>query len=170
MHSCLFSTELGWSAALWSELGLCELKFGYPTPAAAVAALREFVDPTPPTNSAKKLVARLQTFARGEPVGDFLDISLDTSHLTDFGGAVTARCRLIPPGETLSYGALAEAAGYPGAARAVGSVMRKNRWPLVVPCHRVVAAGGKLGGFSAPSGPDMKRRLLRLEGADLVPG
>jgi methylated-DNA-[protein]-cysteine S-methyltransferase len=168
MQCCLFPTELGWSAANWSDIGLQELKFGYPTPAAAIDGLTEFVDPTPPSKLAKRLIARLQKFAQGRGDDDFLDVDLDTSHLTEFGRTVTACCRRISNGHTLSYGELAATAGYAGAARAVGSVMRRNRWPLIVPCHRVVAAGHKLGGFSAPDGLDMKRRLLNLEGSELA--
>ncbi len=84
---------------------------------------------------------------------------------TAFQRAVIDHCRRIPRGEVLTYGQLAERAGYPRSARAVGNVMATNRVPLIVPCHRVVGAGGNLGGFSAPQGLQMKRRLLRLEGS-----
>jgi methylated-DNA-[protein]-cysteine S-methyltransferase len=168
MECCLFSTELGWSAVIWSDWGLKELKFGHLTPAAALSGLSEIHEPTVPSKSARRLVTRLQRFAKGINNDEFLDVELDTCDLTDFGQAVTTCCRRIAAGTTMSYGELAATAGYPGAARAVGSVMRRNRWPLIVPCHRVVAAGGRLGGFSAPNGPDMKRRLLNLEGSALV--
>ena len=168
MQCCLFPTELGWSAAIWSNARLKELKFGHLTPAAALSGLSESLEPTSPSKAALRLISRIQQFAKGIGSDDFLDVELDTSHLTDFGRAVTAACRQIAAGTTLSYGALAATAGYPGAARAVGSVMRRNRWPLIVPCHRVVAAGGHLGGFSAPNGLDMKRRLLNQEGSELA--
>ncbi len=74
-----------------------------------------------------------------------------------------AACRRIPWGQTRSYAQLAAVAGRPGAARAVGSVMAKNRVPLVVPCHRVIASSGQLGGYSAPQGLSLKRRLLAME-------
>ena len=77
-----------------------------------------------------------------------------------------ARGRRLPAdsrGLTRTYGELAAECGSPGAARAVGSVMAKNRYPLIVPCHRVLAAGGELGGYSAPDGLKMKRRLLEME-------
>jgi methylated-DNA-[protein]-cysteine S-methyltransferase len=108
------------------------------------------------------LVQRLCDFADGVPV-DFDDWEVETEGLTDFGRQVIAACRKIPWGTTCTYGQLAELAGRPGAARAVGSVMARNRVPLVVPCHRVVPAGGGLGGFSAPQGVAMKRRLLQNE-------
>ena len=112
----------------------------------------------------ERLVNRLQAFARGDRGDDFADIQLDTEGLTEFQRSVTESCRRIQSGQTMSYGALAQAAGYPGAARAVGSVMANNRWPLIIPCHRVVSAHG-LGGFSARQGLRMKRRLLACEGA-----
>jgi methylated-DNA-[protein]-cysteine S-methyltransferase len=72
----------------------------------------------------------------------------------------------VPFGETVSYGELAEMAGHPGAARAVGNAMSRNPVPIVVPCHRVVAAGGRIGGYG-PSGVGTKRKLLALEGIEL---
>jgi O-6-methylguanine DNA methyltransferase len=105
---------------------------------------------------------RLFAFCEGEVV-DFLDIPLDDSVLTPFRRRVTEACRAIPYGTTLSYAELAERVGTPRGARAVGNVMRRNPWPLLVPCHRVVASSGKLGGYSAPDGLSMKRRLLSLE-------
>lgn len=104
----------------------------------------------------------LQQFAAGGTV-DLTRIPLSLNHLTPFQRRVVKACRAIKRGQSLSYGEVAAKAGSPGAARAVGSVMRTNRTPLIVPCHRVVAAGGKLGGFSAPDGLAMKRRLLELE-------
>jgi methylated-DNA-[protein]-cysteine S-methyltransferase len=111
---------------------------------------------------AAEILDRLALFADGEPV-DFADIRVADDHLTPFGRRVVKACRSIRRGETQSYGELAKAAGAPGAARAVGHVMATNCTPLVVPCHRVVAAGGRLGGFSAPNGLTRKRRLLDLE-------
>ena len=96
---------------------------------------------------------------------DFSGVQLDLSHLTSFQERVIQRCRAIPYGVTLNYGELARQAGSPRAARAVGNVMATNRFPLVVPCHRVVGANGALGGYSAPNGLAIKVRLLRNEGA-----
>ena len=93
---------------------------------------------------------------------DFSEVPLDPSFGTVFQRSVWEALRAIPYGQTLSYGALAARVGKPGAARAVGSALGENPLCIVVPCHRVLAAGGKLGGFSA--GLDWKRRLLRLEG------
>lgn len=94
---------------------------------------------------------------------DFSDVPIALEHLSTFQRRVVAACRAIPCGETRSYGQLAAVAGSPGAARAVGQVMATNRYPLLVPCHRVVGAGGRLGGFSAPQGVTLKRQLLAFE-------
>jgi methylated-DNA-[protein]-cysteine S-methyltransferase len=110
------------------------------------------------------VLERLVRFLEGEAV-TLKDIPLALDHLSAFQRKVVAACRAIPYGETRTYGELAAKAGSQGAARAVGTVMAGNRMPLIVPCHRVVAAGGKIGGFSAPSGLSLKRRLLALESA-----
>lgn len=115
---------------------------------------------------ADEVLETLQRFAAGEEV-DLSRIPVSQQHLTPFQRRVVKACRRIKRGQALSYGEVAAAAGSPGAARAVGQVMRTNRTPLLVPCHRVVAAGGKIGGFSAPQGLVMKRRLLQLESDQL---
>jgi methylated-DNA-[protein]-cysteine S-methyltransferase len=83
--------------------------------------------------------------------------------LTEFQQKVQKLCRQIPFGTTMTYGELAAKAGAPGAARAVGICMARNCFPLVVPCHRVVPAGGRLGNYSAPGGTETKQRLLDME-------
>jgi len=113
------------------------------------------------------VVALLADYSAGRPV-DLLRVSIVDRHLTPFQRRVVAACRRIPLGETRSYGELAKQAGRVGAARAVGQVMATNRVPLLVPCHRVVASSGKLGGFSAPQGIALKQRLLDLEQAMVV--
>jgi methylated-DNA-[protein]-cysteine S-methyltransferase len=109
-----------------------------------------------------ELVAKLRKFAEGRPV-DFAEVPLALDHLSPFARRVVDACRRIPWGQVRTYGQLAAVCGSPGAARAVGSVMAKNHFPLIVPCHRVLAAGGELGGYSAPAGLKMKRRLLEME-------
>jgi methylated-DNA-[protein]-cysteine S-methyltransferase len=109
-----------------------------------------------------ELVERLQAYARGA-LDDFRDVAVDLGELTEFAAMVVDGCRQIPPGATLSYGNLAAACGRRGAARAVGNVMRTNRVPIIVPCHRVVGGDGRMHGYSAAGGIDTKRRLLELE-------
>jgi methylated-DNA-[protein]-cysteine S-methyltransferase len=108
------------------------------------------------------LAERLRRYAGGEEV-QFDDLELDLSTCTPFQQQVLRTVQAIPPGQTWSYGDVARAVGKPGAARAVGQVMARNPVPLFVPCHRVVASGGRLGGFSAPGGLETKRGLLDLE-------
>ena len=97
----------------------------------------------------------------------FDSIALDTVGVSPFNAAVYAALRAVAWGQLTTYGALAGLAGAPGAARAVGAAMASNPWPIVVPCHRVLAASNKIGGFSAYGGADTKRDLLTLEGVHL---
>jgi len=112
------------------------------------------------------LIARLRAYAAGEVV-DFQDVAVEIGSLSRFRRRVVYHCRRIAYGRTATYGQLARLAGSPCAARAVGRVMASNRLPIIVPCHRVVAAGGSLGGFTAPGGVELKQRMLALEAAGL---
>jgi methylated-DNA-[protein]-cysteine S-methyltransferase len=105
---------------------------------------------------------KLVRYTFGEPV-DFADTPLALPDGTDFQQRILKITRRIRYGKTMSYGDLAAKAGYPRAARAVGSVMSSNRFPIVIPCHRVVAAGAKPGGYTSPQGVSLKLRLLALE-------
>ncbi|MBW3541047.1 MAG: MGMT family protein [Planctomycetes bacterium] len=111
---------------------------------------------------------RLERYAAGERI-DFAGERVQLPELTKFQRRVVDETRRIGYGRTLSYGELAARAGSPRAARAVGAVMAANRIPLFVPCHRVVASGGGLGGFSAPQGVGLKRRLLVMEADGVRP-
>jgi methylated-DNA-[protein]-cysteine S-methyltransferase len=149
------------AAAAQSDV-LHHLTFGHSSPANAVKSLRCGDVSERPQKFLAALRRRLQKFSR-QPDDDFHDIELAIDSYTDFQRAVVQHCRRILVGQTMSYGELAQAAGYPGAARAVGQVMASNRFPVIVPCHRVVGAKGSLGGFSAPDGLNFKRRLLDAE-------
>ncbi|MEA3033409.1 MAG: methylated-DNA-[protein]-cysteine S-methyltransferase [Sphingomonadales bacterium] len=96
---------------------------------------------------------------------DLGNIELDLSSCSDFEREVYAAARAIPCGETRTYGELAAAVGQPGAAQAVGLALGRNPVPIIVPCHRILAASGKSGGFSAPGGIATKFRMLQIEGA-----
>ena len=104
----------------------------------------------------------IQAHLAGQPQ-DLRDLPLDFSGVQDFERRVYAAARALDPGQTCTYGEMAHAIGQPAALRAVGQALGHNPWPLVIPCHRVLAAGGRLGGFSAPGGSETKRRLLVLE-------
>lgn len=114
-----------------------------------------------------RLQNRLQSFCAGA-ADDFRDVPVATLWSTEFQRAVVTALRAVPYGETTTYGDLAARVGRPGASRAVGTVMATNPVPLVVPCHRVLASGGKIGGFSAPTGLDLKRQLLEMEAAEVT--
>lgn len=158
-----FDSALGRMAIAWQGSTLLGLTFGHRTKASALASLdRGSPTRTPLSKEQKQVVERLQRFAEGEK-DDFSDLSLDLAHLRRFSQRVVDACRTIPYGTTLSYAELARLAGSPRASRAVGNVMASNLFPLIVPCHRVVGSSGQLGGFSAPQGISMKRRLLARE-------
>lgn len=159
-----FRTPLGWIGIAGNGQTVWQITFGHANERDAYAALeRGRAGDAQHGNWFPKLVEKLKKFAAGAKV-DFRDVKLNLDHLSEFQREVVKHCRAITYGQTRSYGELADAAGSPGAARAVGTTMAKNRFPLVVPCHRVVASGGGIGGFSAPNGLDMKRQLLALEG------
>lgn len=105
---------------------------------------------------------RLQQYCAGKQI-DFGDVKLEVPAKTDFQKRVSALTRRIKYGKTMTYGELAERAGYPRAARAVGTVMSTNPFPILIPCHRVVASGGKPGGYTSPRGVQLKEHLLALE-------
>jgi methylated-DNA-[protein]-cysteine S-methyltransferase len=116
-----------------------------------------------PPRWVRDLREQLVRFAEGEPQ-TFDEVPLDIEELTPFARQVLGECRKLQWGQVMTYAELAHQAGRPGAARAVGNVMANNRFPLVVPCHRVIGSGGGLGGYSAPGGLATKRRLLEAEG------
>jgi len=164
-----FATQLGWMTLVWRDQFPYSMSFDLPTQAAAIQCLAaakcsDVLGDADLPRRVRTWVRRLTNYAAGQKI-DFLDIELDDSECTEFQRRVIAGCRNIPRGKTLSYRELAEIAGSPNAARAVGNVMATNPLPLIVPCHRVVGAAGSLGGYSASSGLTMKTRLLKLEGA-----
>ena len=159
----VFPSDLGWMAAVVADGVVKQLSFGHPSAAAAKKALdRKTLKAEKPGKGHARLVRRLQAYAAGvpDPLGD---IPVDFGRVGEFQRRVLEQCRLIPYGCTVSYGELAAKAGSPRAARAVGNCMAANKTPLLVPCHRVVHSGGRLGSFSAPGGTTTKRRLLAME-------
>jgi len=167
-----FSTDLGWFAVRGEGGAVTGVTIGHPDRDSAVAALAVAALPEEPggmpqgtadrdADWSPALTDALRRYAAGEPV-DLATFPVPEPS-TRFARRVVAELRRVPRGETVSYAELAERAGSPRAARAVGGVMRNNRVPLLVPCHRVVGAGGRLGGFSAPTGVELKKRLLALE-------
>jgi methylated-DNA-[protein]-cysteine S-methyltransferase len=160
-----FPSELGWMAAVAIDGRLAQLAFGGQTPQAVTRRLdAELAALAWGTRGSASWVRLLQQYAEGSRVNlEQIPLALPDT-LTPFQRRVLELCRRIPFGRLATYGELAARAGYPRAARAVGNVMAANRVPIVVPCHRVVPAGGKLGRYSAPGGVRTKLRLLELEG------
>ncbi|QDT04026.1 Methylated-DNA--protein-cysteine methyltransferase [Rubripirellula lacrimiformis] len=153
-------TPLGSMWSTWTPQGLFRLDWTQPANANAPAETYASHDEAP--SAARQFNDRLQSFYRGQPES-FDDIKIDSTGWTDFTHLVYRRCREIPIGTTVTYKQLAELAERPGASRAVGAAMSRNRILLVIPCHRVIAADGSLRGFSAPGGLETKQRLLDLE-------
>lgn len=163
----LFETALGWAGLAWGDDGLAAVRIPTTDRARAEGAvLRRFPDAAaaePPPAVAKVIAGIRDLLDGGRP--NFAEAPLDLARVPDFHARVYEIARAIPPGETLTYGEIAERLGDKRLARDVGQALGANPWPIVVPCHRVTAAGGKLGGFSAPGGAATKLKLLAIEGA-----
>jgi methylated-DNA-[protein]-cysteine S-methyltransferase len=163
----LFDTPIGRCGIAWGENGIVGLQLPGPDDARTRKRLAgrapDAVEAVPPP-AACEAITRIVTLLSGERA-DLSSIPLDMDRVSDFEKQVYAIARKIPPGETLTYGDIAEKLGDKLLSRDVGQAMGKNPFPIVVPCHRVVAANGKLGGFSAPGGVDTKLKMLAIEGA-----
>ena len=166
----LFETALGWAGVAWGEKGLVGVHLPERDPEVARRSfLRRFpeaVEAAPPPPVADTIAAIRELLA-GE-AADLSAATLDLSRTPAFHARVYEIARRIPPGETLTYGEIAERLGDKLLARDVGQALGKNPWPIVVPCHRVTAAGGKPGGFSARGGVNTKLKLLAIEGAQVA--
>jgi len=159
-----FDTALGRCAVRWGEAGITGVILPSGSGRPGPAYEDEDGAPVPPfvRLATEGMVALL---AGGSPdLPDLRTVPLDERGLDDLRRAVYAATREIPPGQTRSYGDVARAIGRLDGAREVGAALARNPYPILVPCHRVVAANGALTGFSAPGGLATKRRMLELEG------
>lgn len=164
LQSTLFKTACGWMALIGRDRTVHHLRLGYADPDDLLADLTALPD-CEHVDWFADLREQLQAYAGGQQVS-FTNVRCALPPtMTDFQRRVIDFVKRLPYGQVLSYGDVAAAVGYHGAARAVGSVMSGNRIPILIPCHRVVAAGGKLGGYSAPRGIELKQWLLNLEQA-----
>lgn len=162
MPHATFATPLGLCAIAWSDAGLT--RFLLPDPERPSGGGTE----TEPPPWIAAVVARVRRHLTGEGQ-DFSDVRYDFTRVTEFVAAVLRATLAVKSGHTATYGELAAAIGQPPAAsRAIGTALGDNPWPLLIPCHRVVAASGKMTGFSGPGGIATKARLLALEGAQLL--
>ena len=168
LYYTLIPTALGPLGLGWSDAGIRHIYLPEATPEATAARLeakgykKRRATPKHLEHSAKRIAQHL----RGRPV-DLTEVVLDLAHLPDTRRAVYETLRRVPSGTTLTYGELAERAGMPGTQQSVGTAMGENPCPIVIPCHRVLPAGGKIGHYSGPGGAETKARILRIEGLDI---
>ncbi len=170
----LFDTAIGPCGVAWTDAGLTWVQLpehdrkatrGRLLAKTASAEGIASAKATPPW--VKDAIARVREHLGGKPQ-ELGRIPLDVSGLSDFTAKVFRAAQAVPAGRTTTYGELATTVGSPGASRAVGRAMATNPWPVIVPCHRVVAAGGGAGGFSAYGGVLTKERILKVEGGTLA--
>lgn len=161
----VFDTALGRCALVWGPGGVVGVQLPEGTAEVTVARVHEqFPDAilAEPDGAVGRAVAGIVALLAGVP-DPLTDVAVDLSAVPEFDRRVYTTTRAIGPGRTLTYGQVATAIGSPGAAQAVGQALGRNPIPILVPCHRVLAAGGAVGGFSAGGGTVTKRALLAAE-------
>ena len=166
---CLFATAIGWCGIAWDEVGLVGVQLPENSDQASHARMRRRwpggMEGEAPA-AVRRVMDSVARLLQGEPV-DLSAVPLNLDGLAPFNRRVYQIARGIPPGQVLTYGEVAQRLGDPSAARAVGQALGQNPFPLLIPCHRVVAAGGRIGGLSGGAGWSTKLRLLEIEGAVL---
>lgn len=171
-HYLIFETAGGFCGIAWNGVGIT--RFQLPARSAEATErnmLRRLPDAEPgsPTPEVSEAVAAARRYFDGERI-DFSTFRIDLGEQEDFFRQIYAAARRVGWGHTTTYGTLAKELGAgPETARDVGQAMARNPVPLIIPCHRVLAAGGKVGGFSAPGGSAAKARMLELEGVQVGP-
>ena len=172
MHYCLIDTAIGTVGLAWSANVVTRLQLPEFSREATERRLRgrsATVVEGEPTRQIEQAIVDFRTYFSGAQV-DFSGIGLDLAGVGAFHRSIYDATRRVGWGETTTYGALAQQAGSPDASRAVGQAMGRNPVPIIIPCHRVLASGGKPGGFSAFGGAVTKQRLLAMEGVHLDGG
>lgn len=162
----LFDTAIGPCAIAWGERGIVGLQLPEASAAAARTRMRKRFPgavETKPSREVARAVRDITALLGGKRV-DLRGIALDLRGVPPFHRRAYEAARAIPAGQTRSYGEIATRVGSPNSSRAVGQAMRRNPFPIVVPCHRVLAAGGGTGGFTAEGGVHTKLRMLEIEG------
>lgn len=162
----IFRTKWGFFGLLAAESGL--LRTTLPMSSSRTAKKYLLVGTSEPAREDKKLYPELLKSITDYYKGAYVDfnklfLSIVYPRLSSFSHKVLKVCKGIPPGKTITYSQLAKKAGFPRAGRAAGSVLAKNPLPLIIPCHRVIRADGKIGNFSAPGGGKMKKKMLEHE-------
>ncbi|NUU25841.1 MAG: methylated-DNA--[protein]-cysteine S-methyltransferase [Streptomycetaceae bacterium] len=167
--STLFDTAIGRCGIAWGPRGVTRVQLPGHDDAYTFARVSDGGHPrAEPPPAVRDAIEQIRALMSGEPL-DLRDVVLDLEGVPEFNRRVYEVARTIPPGRTMTYGEVARRLGTPGAARAVGHALGRNPCAIVVPCHRVLAAGGASGGFSAYGGVDTKWRMLTIEGAPEAP-
>lgn len=169
--SAVFETALGFMGLAWSETGVTRLFLAEERRDSVERRLLRAAGPvaaSPIPAWVEELIAAIKAYAGGEEV-DFSAVPVDLAGVDDFRLAIYAAARKLGFGETTTYGELARRAGHGGLPRETGAALGANPVPLIIPCHRILAASGKIGGFSAPGGSASKERMLALEGVRVGP-
>ncbi|MEO5818843.1 MAG: methylated-DNA--[protein]-cysteine S-methyltransferase [Gemmatimonadaceae bacterium] len=165
----LFETPIGTCGIAWGERGVVAVQLPEATERETRTRMlrgRANAREEQPPPSVQRGIVAIVALLRGEN-NDLTDITLDMRGVPDFQRRVYELARAIPVGDTSTYGVIATKLGDPTAARAVGQALGRNPFPIVIPCHRVLAANGKLGGFSGGGGHTTKLRMLAIEGAQV---
>jgi methylated-DNA-[protein]-cysteine S-methyltransferase len=169
----IFETAQGFCGIAWNGFGIIALQLPTKSVDAAARLLRRRTPgaaPGSPPPAVTEVVTSVKRYFDGEEA-DFSAVELDLGAQEPFARQIYEAARRVRWGHTTTYGALAKQLGAgPEAARDVGQAMAHNPVPLIIPCHRVLAAGNRIGGFSAPGGAAAKRRMLELEGVRVEPG
>jgi len=163
----VFETAMGFCGIAWSERGICRFMLPMNAPGPTEERMTRPLEnslPAEPVGLAADVVAAARRYFAGERE-DFSAYPVDLEGVDPFRRAIYQAARRLGYGETTTYGGLAADAGFPHAARETGVALGRNPLPLIIPCHRILAAGGKLGGFSAPGGTATKQKMLALENA-----
>jgi O-6-methylguanine DNA methyltransferase len=173
---CLFETSFGVCGIAWREAAdsvarpaVVLVQLPEATPQATesrIARKSGSPHPSAPPQAIAEIIGKIRKHLQGE-VQDFQDVAVELDGIAPFAQQVYKAAREIPAGQTRTYGEIAKAVGQPATAQEVGQALSKNPVPIIVPCHRVAAAGGKPGGFSAHGGRATKFKLLVLEGASV---
>ena len=166
-HFALFDTPIGICGIEWGPRGINGLQLPMGNDEKTRARIRQRrgdISETTPTPEVQEAIARIVKLLAGER-DDLRDIALDFDGVPEFNRGVYDIARTIPPGQTTTYGDIARRLGGLELSRDVGQALGRNPCPIVVPCHRVLAAGQKPGGFSAKGGISTKLKMLAIEGA-----
>src|SRR5438552_2215348 len=167
---CIFETTIGAGGIAWGDGGVTGVQIPEPDAARVRARLKRrfpWALETLPTPEIQVAIEGMCTLLQGR-ASDLSTIRLDMEPVPAFERRVYELARTIAAGETLTYGQIAGRLGEPRLTREVGQALARNPFPIIVPCHRVLAAGGKLGGFSASGGVATKQRLLSIERANVA--